>query len=121
MALTHFGAGTETIGITLSAVLYNIITQPGLQKRLHEELDDALKEGRLTCSAEGVVKIGNASKELKLLEACLRESMRLHPVIGVSFPRVVRPEGMVIDGVVIPGGVSLLIPLHLYHIADGCL
>jgi hypothetical protein len=39
MTLSHFGAGTETIGLTLSAVLCNIIQQQSLQVKLQKEID----------------------------------------------------------------------------------
>ena len=107
MAFSSLGAGTETIGITLSAVLCNIIQRPELQVKLQKEIDDACKEGCLTFSSEGIVKIGHSQIELKLLDATLRESMRLHPVAGVPFPRVVGKEGMMLEGLHIPGGVSL--------------
>jgi cytochrome P450 len=110
MTLSNFGAGTETIGITLLAVLCNIMQRPTLQAELQKEIDDTLKEGRLTCSREGLVKIGHGPKELKLLEATLRESMRLNPVVGVPFPRAVGEEGILIDGIFVPGGVSHTIP-----------
>lgn len=107
MAFSSLGAGTETIGITLSAVLCNIIQRPELQVKLQKEIDDACKEGRLTFSSEGIVKIGHSQIELKLLDATLRESMRLHPVAGVPFPRVVGKEGMMLEGLHIPGGTTV--------------
>ena len=116
VTLTHFGAGLETLGITLSAFLHNIIQRPGLQTKIQKELDDARQQGRLKFSSEGILGLGEMRKELKYLEACLRESMRLHPVIGVSFPRVVGSEGLLIDGVMIPGGVSSIPNLSIYYI-----
>lgn len=109
MITTHFGAGLETLGITLSAFLCNIIERPALQVQLQEEIEDARNGGGLEFSSEGIVKIGGMKTTLRLLEATLRESMRLHPVIGVSFPRVAGPEGLLIDGIMIPAGVSISI------------
>ena len=50
--------------------------------------------------------MGEMARELPFLAACLRESMRLFPVVGVPFPRVVGDEGLLIDEVEIPAGVS---------------
>lgn len=110
MTLTHLGAGLETLGITLSAFLYNIIELPGLQAKLHKEFDDVRQSGTLQFSSEGILMMGEMEQNLKLMEACLRESWRLNPVIGVPFPRVVGPEDMVIDRILIPAGVS---PVHV--------
>jgi cytochrome P450 len=109
MTLTHFGAGLETLGITLSAFLCNIIQRPQLQARIQHELDTAWRDGRLIFSSDGVLKVGQMKEELPFLEACLRESMRLHPVIGVAFPRIVGPEGLMVDAVMIPEGVSAMV------------
>jgi cytochrome P450 len=114
MTLSNFGAGTETIGITLSAILHNIIQRPDLQVRLRDEIYDAWKKGHLTYSSEGIVKIGHVQIELKLLDATLRESMRLHPVVGVPFPRVVGEQGLQLGGVQIPSGVSLTVIFHTH-------
>jgi cytochrome P450 len=83
--------------------------------KLQKEIDDACREGRLTFSTDGIAKIGYASRELSLLEGTLRESMRLHPVVGVPFPRVVGQEGMLVDDVLIPGGVSVPLSISSNH------
>lgn len=119
MLLTHFGAGLETLGITLSALLCNIVQRPALQARIQDEIDVARKCGQLNLSSDGILKIGEMKQKLSLLEATLRESMRLHPVVGVSFPRVVGGGGLLIDGFMIPAGVSFMHPL-MYCNIDRC-
>ena len=57
-------------------------------------------------NGKGTVKMGEMTRELPFLAASLRESMRLFPVVGVPFPRVVGDEGLLIDEVEIPAGVS---------------
>jgi cytochrome P450 len=107
MTLTHFGAGLETLGITIAAFLYNIIQQPGLQVKVQKELDEAQQREELEISSEGILKVGEMKSKLKLLEACLRETWRLNPVVGVPFPRVIGQEDLIVDGFRIPAGVSL--------------
>lgn len=107
MTLTHLGAGLETLGITLAAFLYNIIEHPGLQVKIQKELDDAQKRKELEFSSDGILKSGEVKSKLRLLEACLRETWRLNPVVGVPFPRIVGPEELLVDGFRIPPGVSL--------------
>ncbi len=121
MTVTHFGAGTETIGITLSTLLQNIIHVPGLQAKIQEEIDTAWKDGRLEETSCGILKMGEMKRELKFLEACLRESMRLHPVAGVPFPRVVGEEGLLIEEIVIPRGVSAIFSLSSNNILTASL
>ena len=106
MTMTNFGAGNETLAFTLSALLCYIIERPMLQKRIHREIDNVLKTRGLQLSSEGIWKMGKAQEELPLLEACVRESMRLHPVFGIPLPRVVGLGGIEVDGVFVPAGVS---------------
>lgn len=101
MILTNFGAGVETIGATISEVMIQAITNPEVQSKIHAEIENAQKEGRIS----DPLKLGELQRELPYLQACIDEAMRLHNVTGVMFPRVVPDSGITIDGYFIPGGV----------------
>jgi cytochrome P450 len=102
MILTNFGAGVETLGVTLSEVVIQAIANPNVQAKIHAEIDKAKKDGYISDPP----KLGEMQRELPYLQACLDEAMRLHNVTGVMFPRVVPASGVTIDGYFIPGGVS---------------
>ena len=104
MCLTNFGAGTETLGVTMSTLVVFAISQEGVQSRIQQEVDLARKEGRLSYPP----KLGEMQRELPYLQACLDESMRLHGIIGAPLLRVVPDGGVSIDGHFIPAGVSAL-------------
>jgi hypothetical protein len=101
MALATLYAGFDTMGMTLTAVLYHIAGTPGCQTQLHAELDAALANGRIS-----MPPTVEELKQLPYLEACLAETLRVHPTTGTTLPRTVPKGGAEIDGFFLPQGVS---------------
>ncbi|TAQ84790.1 hypothetical protein B7494_g6894 [Chlorociboria aeruginascens] len=102
MTMANFGAGVETTAVAISAFFY-YITNFRLQEKLQEEILKARKAGKLSDPP----KLGELHAELPFLEACLNESMRLHPTLGINLPRVVPKGGVEIDGVFLPEGTTV--------------
>jgi cytochrome P450 len=102
IALTNFGAGVETTAITVSAFIVNIVSHPGCQERIHREIDVAKKAGKLS----NPPKLREMKDHLPYLSACLNESMRLHPVVGMPLVRIV-PEGQVLEGHYLSAGTTV--------------
>ena len=46
----------------------------------------------------------NEANQMKYLQACMKEAMRMHPAVGQLLERVVPKVGAEIDGVFLPGG-----------------
>jgi cytochrome P450 len=101
MTMTNFGAGVETTSITMSTALYYIVKTPGIQQRVQKEVDDAKKTGKLSDPP----RLGEMQTSLPFLDACISESMRLHPVVGTTLPRVVPEGGVEIENHFLPAGV----------------
>lgn len=101
--MTNFGAGIETLGLTMSEVIIQAISNVGVQTRIQQEIETAKKEGRLST----LLKWAEVSQELPYLQACIDEAMRLHNAAGVPLQRVVPPQGVTIEGMFIPGGVGI--------------
>ncbi|KAL0935526.1 uncharacterized protein CTRU02_210117 [Colletotrichum truncatum] len=87
-------AGSETTATLLSGCLYNLLTHPDKLKILLQEirgnftkLDDLTFE-RLA--------------ELKYMNACLKEALRIYPPVPIGSPRVVLPGGQQILGKWVP-------------------
>jgi cytochrome P450 len=100
MCMTNFGAGVETIGITVSTLIAAVVRN-GCQDRIYYEITTALKEGRLSKTP----KLRELQNTLPYLNACIQESMRLHAAVGMPLVRVVPDGGVELEGKFLPAGV----------------
>lgn len=104
------GAGFDTLGFTLSCILTSIATTPGCQAQLHHELDRVRSAGFLNDAP-----VYDQTSRLPYLSACIAESMRLNPVIGMALPRTVPAGGMKIGSQHIPGGTTVGMNPRIIH------
>lgn len=79
--------------MTLSSCLVWISKTKSCQEKLHAELDRARMQSGDDCPFTYDEAIA-----LPYLQACIMEAMRLTPVIGISLPRTVPKEGVVVEG-----------------------
>jgi cytochrome P450 len=96
-------AGSETTAISLSAVFHHILQNPRVYKKLMAELDQAAKDGTIADRENNKVSWSETQK-LPYLDACIQESLRMHPAAGLILERVVPAQGIDILGHFIPGG-----------------
>lgn len=94
-------AGSDTTGITLSAILYHLVQRPEAMQRLTDELDAAAASG----SISNPITFKEA-QSLPYLQAVIKESLRIHSATGFTMPRVVPKGGRVLLGRHFPEGVS---------------
>ncbi|KAF4125512.1 Cytochrome P450 [Geosmithia morbida] len=103
MIMTNFGAGHETLASTLTSVMAMIGTHDEVPRKLSEELR----------SSDSIT--------MHYLEAVIKETKRLHPVIATALPRRVPREGLHIDGVFVPAGTTVgCNPIALHRNEDIC-
>ena len=98
----NIGAGSDTTGITLTAIIYYLMKNPECLRKLRLEIETAEGEGRL--SSPLTFKEGQA---LPYLQATIKEALRLHPAVGQILARVVPEGGAELAGRFFPPGVSL--------------
>jgi cytochrome P450 len=96
--VSSYLAGSDTTAIVLRSILYYTLRTPGCLERLREEL----KQAGMTSFP---VRFEEA-RELKYLDAVIREAMRIHFVVSFALERVVPPEKGP-DGWTMPNGVVL--------------
>jgi cytochrome P450 len=103
MASSNIFAGSDTTGISIGAVMYNLCKYPQCKQKLLKEIDETIRR-------EGLDKYKNmpfdAGFALPYLQACIYEALRMHPAVGMSLPRVVPQNGFKVEGVFLPSGVS---------------
>ncbi|OLN95255.1 Versicolorin B desaturase 4 [Colletotrichum chlorophyti] len=87
-------AGSETTATLLSGCIYNLLTSPDKMKKLLDEIRGSFtKLNDLTFEHLA---------ELKYMNACLKEALRIYPPVPIGSPRVVLPGGQQILGKWIP-------------------
>lgn len=77
-------AGVGSTAASILAVLYEIATQPQWQNRLHLELNTL---------GSSIFPSNSCLSTLPILQAVIKESLRLHPPFGGPFERVIGPGG----------------------------
>ena len=101
--VSYSQAGSDTTSIAMVAVFYYLMKNPSALQKLHAEIDAAAKAGALSSPH---IKYSDAVK-LPYLNACIKESMRLHPPLGTSMPRHVPAGGAELAGAFFPAGVKV--------------
>lgn len=97
---TNVFAGSDTTAIALRAIIDFLIRNPRTMDKLVGEIDAAQKNGKLS----DPIQHKEALAHLPYLSVVIKESLRLHPSVGLLLERHVPPEGATICGQHIPGG-----------------
>ncbi|RAK95885.1 cytochrome P450 [Aspergillus ibericus CBS 121593] len=93
-------AGTSSTGQTLATILFHLVRQRDVRKRLHQELRES------------------ASTDLQsypYLKAVVNEGLRLAMTNPAPLTRTVPEGGCHVDGVYLPGGVSVGAAIYVMH------
>lgn len=104
-----FVEGFETTGHTVSWTLFCLATNPEAQRRVAEELDAA---GLLSKPSHKARELEYQDlNKLKYLTCCIKEAMRMYPVVSVGNGRVTQKPTQV-GKYTIPGDVLVAAPLY---------
>jgi cytochrome P450 len=93
-------AGSDTTAIALRAIIYFLCRHPDCMTRLVAEIDHADAQDSLSHP----ISYKEATTFLPYLTAVVKESIRLHPSVGLLLERHVPAEGLSISGHLIPAG-----------------
>lgn len=97
--LSNVLAGSDSTAYTMCAAIYYILKNPDI----HQKLCAELRSANLTLPARW-----KDIQSLKYLEAVMRETMRVHPGVGLILERVVPKGGLSLpDGRIVPEGVTV--------------
>ncbi|KAH6639249.1 cytochrome P450 [Boeremia exigua] len=95
MVLNILG-GADTLSICTKAIFYHLLKSPAAKAKLVQELHSACLPSPAPYQA---------LEKLPYLEACIKEGLRIHPVVGHILERVVPATGMTLpDGTILPPG-----------------
>ena len=110
MGLSMVFAGSETTATTLTAVFYFLLKHSYTYQKLRSELDSSLSKYK-RCTPIPL----QAAQKLSYLDACVKETFRLHPAARFSSERVVPQAGATIAGYDINGGTVVGINAWVLH------
>ncbi|POY70792.1 hypothetical protein BMF94_6204 [Rhodotorula taiwanensis] len=82
------GAGSDTTSITFRALLAYIVRDPAVYNKVMQELEGAAEEGIVSLPLSYA-----AAQKLDYFQACLKETLRLHPAVPWVLPRIIPPGG----------------------------
>ncbi|KAI8509200.1 hypothetical protein Bbelb_130480 [Branchiostoma belcheri] len=99
------GAAIDTTSTTLLWTLYELSRQPDLQDKLHQEVTKVIGQGK--------VMTWDHLKDLHLMKAVIKETLRLYPVAFVM-TRVVQQD-TILRGYEIPAKTTVMV--SIYHMA----
>lgn len=106
MIINVLGGG-DTTSITVKAIIYHVLKNPAVQKRLVEEL----KGARLSYPVRYATL-----ERLPYLDACIKEGLRIHPAVGHIMERVVPSTGLALNnGVTLPPGTVVGVNPWVVH------
>jgi cytochrome P450 len=89
-------AGSDTTGIIMRAIIYHVLKNPEIYRKLRI----ALEKAKLTLSISY-----DRAKEIFYLKAVISEAVRFHSAVGLSLERVVPAQGLrLFDGRYLPSG-----------------
>nr|QST15016.1 CYP4AP3 protein [Diaphanosoma celebensis] len=103
---TFMFEGHDTTAMTLNWFLYCMAAHPEHQDRLREELDQVFEGSDRPCTRQDL-------PELKYLECCIKETLRLYPAVP-AFSREVKQQ-VQLGKYTIPGGCDLVIAAYGLH------
>lgn len=96
----NVGAGSDTTGVTLSAALYYLYTNPEKLQLLRKEIDTQAAAGQISDPITF-----QEAQSLPYLQGVIKEVLRLHPAVGTILPRFVPKGGLELAGYYFPPGV----------------
>ena len=96
-------AGSDTTGLSLSAIIFYLLRHPRCMKLLRQEIDDNAAQGKLSDPITF-----HEAQQLPYLQAVIKESLRVHPATGQMFARIVPAGGANLAGRFFPEGVRIL-------------
>jgi cytochrome P450 len=104
-SLASVVANSQLTTVALTTCIYLLLRHEQALNRLYDEI-------RKTFTSEKQINV-QSTQALAYLDAVINETMRIHHPTPINLPRVIPPEGRIIDGTFIPGNTIVGINLHV--------
>ncbi|KAK8132120.1 cytochrome P450 oxidoreductase [Apiospora kogelbergensis] len=108
MGISNIFAGSDTTAISLSSILWHLMTTPESMEKLRKEVD-------LQTRTQGRITFKTANTSMPYLHAVIKEALRLHPATGLPLWRVVPEGGATVSSQYFEAGSVLGINVWVAH------
>ena len=118
LTLSMVNAGSGTVATSLAAIIYYLHRDPVTLGKLMAELDAHFPPptSSVESSFEDWVVPFNEAQKLPYLDACFKETFRIHPALGGQLlERITPPGGAVIAGEHVPGNIIVSSNAWIVH------
>uniref|UniRef100_A0A0E0LWP8 Cytochrome P450 n=1 Tax=Oryza punctata TaxID=4537 RepID=A0A0E0LWP8_ORYPU len=95
-----FGAGTDTIAITVEWAMAELLRNPSIMAKARAEMNHVLADKKAIEESD--------MEKLPYLQAVVREVMRLHPAAPILVPHRAAEDGAEIGGHAVPKGATVI-------------
>ncbi|KAF2202990.1 cytochrome P450 [Delitschia confertaspora ATCC 74209] len=102
-------AGSHSVGATLTCLFYQLARNPRVQQKLREEIKSA-------CIPSEYEEFQKAT----YLDACIDETLRLHPVLLTAGARQTTARGLTVAGRYIPPYTNIIAPRYSIGRLESC-
>jgi cytochrome P450 len=110
LTLSMVNAGSDTTATSLAATFYHLLKNPDIMRTLVSELDAYFllsPTNKYPSALQDCITTFADAQKLPYLDACIKETFRLHPALGGQLSeRIVPPSGATISGSFIPVSCS---------------
>jgi cytochrome P450 len=100
-------SGHDTTGSGMSFMLWFIGNSPGVQNRIHEELDEIFGDSNRPITNEDLTR-------MKYLDRCIKESLRLCPPVPMFLRRVIH-DVQCGDYLIPKGSTTAVVPVMIHR------
>ncbi|CEL03105.1 hypothetical protein ASPCAL04262 [Aspergillus calidoustus] len=101
-------AGSDTTANTLTYLVWSVLRDENIQRKLVAELEKSLGGTEKELSDSEL-------RELPYLNQVISEALRLYPAVPSALPRVVPEKGSTLAGYWLPGGATVTTQLYSLH------
>ncbi|KAM6518593.1 hypothetical protein FSOLCH5_007356 [Fusarium solani] len=108
---SNMTAGSDTTGISLSAILFFLMKNPEVTQKLRQEIKEHQQR-----AADPRHFSFKETQDMEYLQAVLKEGLRLHPATGQPLERVVPKGGATIAGQFFPEGTIVGVNTWVEHV-----
>ncbi|KAJ7677800.1 cytochrome P450 oxidoreductase [Mycena polygramma] len=104
------GAGSDTTAITMRAMIRFVVGDAEIYKKVQQEVDEVVK-----CGAVTFPLTYNDAGRLQYFQACLKETLRLHPPVPWTLARSVGTGGANVAGYFFAEGTEVSMSPFVLH------